>query len=248
MNAVVNEQVEKPTPFELSQELEIADLYERYRTHQRVRVADVLAGSGALQLHRHLSGAFQWNTFVVAAETVYSGESDSDTLSAALDGAQKGFACVFDANRLFAEDVPDGVTLAARPDTALLTQLHTFVNSNEFIGLCREVTGLSAIQRAAVRATQYRQGHFSLFHGQLPYDARKGRRLIEFELNLTIEWKPEWGGLRHFKLARDYASEAYTPSFNVLDLFSPVKGRWVSPVAPYAGQSRLAVGGWLYGP
>jgi hypothetical protein len=259
MNAVMDEHRGHDTRFELNHELTQKaqkDLVARFRPGGRLRIPDLLESAGGLLLYRHLTSDVSWNTFLVADNTMYSAapgpsgahapDVENEMRARAYTGARKGFACWYDADRLFPEDAPEGLQIEGAADTPVLAGFKQFLNSPPFLDLCRTVTGLAQIERADIRAMRLRPGQFVAFHSTLPYSTRWGRRLLAFEMNLTIEWKPEWGGLYEFKGSDNYVAEACIPSFNLLDIFSTHKGRWISPVAPFADGERLSISGWLY--
>jgi SM-20-related protein len=121
-----------------------------------------------------------------------------------------------------------------------------FVNAQEFLTFMRTVTGLPQINRAAIRATRFRVGHFEMFHAATFSADRTGRRAAAFSINLTPEWKPEWGGLLAFRRHDAGSIVAYMPTFNSLDVFGFPVGYWISHVAPFASAVRLAISGRLY--
>jgi hypothetical protein len=256
MNALMDENRESIVPFELNRELDQTDLSSRFRERYRLRIPDLLEPAGALMLQQHLSRDVKWSTFLVADNTMYSAspgpysvhtaDVEREMLLRAHMGAQSGFACLYDADRLFPEDAPEGTQIENAPRTPLLARFSEFLNSALFLDLCRRVTGVPQIARADIQATRYRPGHFMMFHTMLPYSQKTGKRLAAFEVNLTIEWRPEWGGLYEFH-RREHVAEACVPSFNLLDIFSFHRGRWISTVAPFAEGERLAISGWLYG-
>ena len=257
MNAVVDHSPGPDGPFRLNPALDAQNLRERFSRHRRLRIPDVLEPLGALALYRHLASEVDWTTFLIADSTMYAAAPTSagahapgveaQMFARANEGARKAFASLHEANRLFPEDAPEGTRMVIPADTLLLAKFARFVNSPPFLALCRTVTGIAQIERADIQATRFRPGHFTLFHSTLPYAAGRGKRLAAFEMNLTLEWKPEWGGLHEFRAPDDFAAEAFIPAFNLLDLFSPYGGRWISPVAPFATGQRLAISGWLYG-
>jgi Rps23 Pro-64 3,4-dihydroxylase Tpa1-like proline 4-hydroxylase len=71
-----------------------------------------------------------------------------------------------------------------------------------------------------------------------------GRRAA-YVLNLTPEWRPDWGGLLQFYDAMGNVSRAFTPGFNVLNIFRVPQPHSVSWVTPLAAAPRYAVTGWL---
>jgi len=67
-------------------------------------------------------------------------------------------------------------------------------------------------------------------------------------LNLTPDWRPDWGGLLQFFDKRGDVFRAFTPRFNVLNLFRVPQPHNVSWVTPLAGAPRYAVTGWMRAP
>ena len=110
-------------------------------------------------------------------------------------------------------------------------------------------------------AAKYNEGCFLSPHT----DQWKGD--LGFTLQLTKNWKPQWGGLLHFlddeekltsvndtvlKIAHKQpktVSETRTPTFNELTLFylPEQSGRWhyVSHVNPGVKGSRISYSGWV---
>lgn len=257
MNAVAHDNDPLPAPFTLAPALEAERFAESFRKQHHVRIPDVLAGTDALRLHEHLVSGLAWHTFLVSGGALYRASPGADGSYAtdladkmaakARAGASNEFASFHEADRLFAEDVPANSRLENPRRSAVLTQFHSFANSPPFLDLCREVTGLRGIDRADIQATRFRQGHFVSVHHVQPYVADNGIRLAAFELNLTLEWRPEWGGLYSIHRGRDYTAYALVPSFNLLDIFDVRYARWIGQVTPLAQAERLSITGWLYG-
>jgi SM-20-related protein len=117
-----------------------------------------------------------------------------------------------------------------------------FLNSEEFLGFSRSVTGEEKIAFADAQATRFDPGHFLTCHD----DAVAGKnRLFAYVLSLTQMWRPDWGGCLQFFNDEGNIEEAYTPAFNALNLFGVPADHSVSIVAPFAGASRYSITGWL---
>jgi SM-20-related protein len=243
-------------PFELNAALDRAELNATYRHNFRVHVEDILAPTSVLALYEHLSQEVKWRSFLVAEERMLAAPEDfrgfyppaveKELSDCAYAGAAKGFAYLYDANRLFAEDLPEGADIEKVVETPVLAHLSEFVNSQPFLEFVRTVTGVPGIDRAAIQARRFRTGHFEMFHAAT-YSADKSRKRIgAFSINLTPEWKPEWGGLLGFRIADSGSTEAFVPTFNSLDIFGFPAGHWISCVAPFAGAPRLSISGRLY--
>lgn len=252
MNSLAIENRAPPPVFRLGGELDVAALSSHYRRSNRLRVPDILDPVSALTLYKHLAREVDWMTFLVAGGAMYGASASASNTSWQDERRQiketqgTGFTCLFDANRLFPDAASEGSWEENPPHTRLLLELRDFLNSQEFLELCRSVTGVTDIVRAELQATRYRQGQFMGLHSTFPYFPEKDGCAAGFEINLTIEWRPEWGGLHEFLLSQDFKADALVPSFNLMDIYSPKQGHWISPVSPWAEGERLSVSGWLF--
>jgi SM-20-related protein len=119
-----------------------------------------------------------------------------------------------------------------------------FLNSDAFLGLARSVTGEARIAMADAQLTRFRRGHFLSEHDD---QAEGKQRYYAYVLNLTPAWKIDWGGLLAFHGEDGNVSEAFTPSFNTLNLLQVPAAHSVTQVALSAGGHRLSITGWLRG-
>lgn len=128
--------------------------------------------------------------------------------------------------------------------TGLWKDLLTFLNGEAFLGFARRITGEPRIAFADAQLTRYRRGHFLTAHD----DAVEGKnRYYAYVLNLSPDWRTEWGGLLMFHSDEGHVSEAFLPRFNTLNLLKVPAVHSVSQVSLFAGDDRLAVTGWLRG-
>ena len=70
-------------------------------------------------------------------------------------------------------------------------------------------------------------------------------RLYAYVLNLTARWRADWGGILMFLDEEDHVAEGYTPAFNALNIFRVPQRHAVSMVAPFAGEPRISITGWI---
>jgi SM-20-related protein len=134
------------------------------------------------------------------------------------------------------------VAAAQRGETHLLARFMRWMADDEFMAKIRLITGVNDINRVYAQATMYTRGNFLLIHDD-HVDA-EGRRLA-YVINLTRNWRADWGGLLHFTAADGSVSESYFPHFNSLALFRVPQEHFVSYVAPFAQGERSAITGWL---
>lgn len=124
--------------------------------------------------------------------------------------------------------------------------LHRFIeqiNAKPWLQAMRQISGFARIRRADAQATRYAPGHFLTRHDDV--HAGEGR-LVAYVLNLSKDWKPEWGGLLQF-LEGNEVVETFAPTFNTLTMFKVPRDHCVSAVAPFATGNRLAITGWMSG-
>ena len=150
--------------------------------------------------------------------------------------ARDGFHYMFDSVRI--SDLAE----QRQPLAAELAAAYGFLNSPAFLDFVRVLTGDPRPNYADAQATRYERGHYLTQHDDSA--AEKGR-LYAYVLSLTPDWRADWGGLLAFIDDDGHVSEAYTPRFNALNLFTVPYEHAVTYVAPFAGGNRLSVTGWI---
>lgn len=154
-------------------------------------------------------------------------------------GARTGFQFDFDSWR-----ISDEMEAGRRQGGAVapLEQVYDFLNSEPFLDFVRRLTGDPRPAYVDAQATRYRAGQFLTAHD----DAVEGKnRLYAYVLNMTADWRTEWGGLLMFHDADGHLAEAYAPKFNALNIFRVPALHSVSQVASYVTAERLAITGWI---
>ena len=124
----------------------------------------------------------------------------------------------------------------------LLPVFADFMSSPAVIAFMRALTGDARIDFADAHASRYQPGHFLTAHDDEA--ASMGRRAA-YVLNLSPEWRTDWGGLLLFHDDAGNVTQGFTPRFNTLNIFSVPQRHSVSFVTPLAGAPRYAVTGWL---
>jgi hypothetical protein len=123
-----------------------------------------------------------------------------------------------------------------------LNTLFEFLNGEPMLDVARKITGCADIGFADAQATRYSPGHFLTVHD----DGIEGKdRRAAYVLNLTPDWRADWGGLTAFLGADGHVDEAFTPKFNALNLFRVPQPHAVTVVAPFAPRPRFAITGWF---
>lgn len=218
----------------------------RFRERGRVHIPGILAPAAAERAHRCLASELPWRLAIedgggartlAVADTAQLPPAERVRLeSALLARAAGGFAFVYDSFPVH-ECHRDGI-LADR----YVMRVYEFLNSPAFIAFARAVTGMDAIDYADGQATLYRPGHFLTRHDDL--SPGQGR-LVAYVLNLTPQWRAEWGGLLAFLGADGHVEEAWAPVMNALNLFRVPALHAVTEVASFAAAGRYSLTGWL---
>lgn len=130
--------------------------------------------------------------------------------------------------------------LAGRTD--LLARFVRWMADEEFLGYMRRLTGQAELDRLYAQATMYRAGSFLRAHDD---HVQTEDRRVAYVINLTHDWRPDWGGLLHFCDDRMDVVDTFAPHFNSMSLFLVPQDHFVAQVAPYAARERYAITGWL---
>jgi hypothetical protein len=228
----------------LSPLLDATALRAGFAARRRLHIPGVLDPAGAEALVAAMEAFDGWKVSVsaggeffelplsgrVAAEPGKQGWIDA----AGVDGADSRMQYIFDTRRLDLE--PEGGPADA------VSEASSFLNSPDFIAFVRVVTGDDRIDFADAQATRYRPGHVLTGHD----DTAEGKnRLYAYVLNLTRDWRADWGGLLAFEGENGHIDEAFAPAFNALNIFAVPMRHAVTQVASFAPRDRLSITGWL---
>jgi len=123
-------------------------------------------------------------------------------------------------------------------------QIRKWLVSSECLDFISEVTTEKYTDSDEVFAACYTPGDFLSPHVDSPNGT------LGFVLQLTKDWKPEYGGMLHFMDDdRSVVERIEVPEFNSLTLFylPKNKGKWhfVSAVSPGTPEIRLTYTGWF---
>jgi len=228
----------------LSSALDVAALRQSFGTRRRLHVPGVLAPDSADSIAAALEAFDGWKVSVsaggeffelplkgrVAAEPGKQGWIDA----ARVDGAEPRMQYIFDTRRLDPEpEEAQQDAVSAVPD---------FLNGPDFLAFVRGVTGDDRIDFVDAQATRYRPGQVLTSHD----DAAEGKnRLYAYVLNLTRDWRADWGGVLAFEGADGHIEAGFVPAFNALNLFAVPMRHAVTQVASFAPRDRLSITGWL---
>lgn len=228
----------------LSPSLDVAALNTAFAARRRLHIAGVLDSDSAEAVAAAMEAFDGWKLSVSAGGEVFelplSGRVAAEPGKQAwidqarVDGADPRMQYIFDTRRLDME--PEDASrdaVSAVPD---------FFNGPDFLAFVRGVTGDDRIDFADAQATRYRPGHVLTGHD----DTAEGKnRLYAYVLNLTRDWRADWGGVLAFEGADGHVEEGFAPAFNALNIFAVPMRHAVTQVAGFAPRDRLSVTGWL---
>jgi Rps23 Pro-64 3,4-dihydroxylase Tpa1-like proline 4-hydroxylase len=241
----------QPLVFRINSSIDPDGLNPSFRAAGRLHIPAFLDPPCAEALISHLQHEVEWSYFLFTeghlcevppeARALYDAEQERTLSSLAHSEGRRGYGFLYETNRLSMRSANGELQRAQHG--GLLKGLVSFLNSPPFIDFVRRLTGTGEIEWVEATATCFRPGHFLAFHD----DSSASTRRIAYVINLTREWRPEWGGLLEFMSSSGHIAEAYVPRFNSLNIFRVPMAHAVSCVSPSAGTLRLAISGWLHG-
>jgi SM-20-related protein len=227
----------------ISNEIDIDHWRRALAKRSRIQIPDFLQPAAAEAFARELAERVPWQ-FAERSD----GESRLSPRGAYPDDAeyarllQCGYARATDHYQ-FAYDSYMLVKAAKEAwDPGLLVHgVLQFLNTPPFVEFARHLGNDASITHVTAQCTRYRPGHYLLPHEDLDKD--EGRRYA-FVINLSREWRPDWGGQLQFLDIDGGVTETFLPRWNSLSLFRVPQRHQVTLVAPWAAQPRHAITGW----
>ena len=117
------------------------------------------------------------------------------------------------------------------------------LSSKLFMSMISYLTNLNITNVNQLFLSKYKSGSFLSPHSDI------GNGRLAFVINMTKNWKPQYGGILHFlNNSRTKIIDSLVPSFNNLVIFYiPKEGipHFVSHVSPGVKANRFAITGWL---
>lgn len=236
--------------FELNPQLDRAALAADFARTGRVQIRDVLTRASAEELCKVLTQGTPWGMATGAGEAKPQSFRHNELQTAAGKAALSEAARAAEAHSARGEY---GFRFAHYPILTALQEgwapgsphdiLLEHLNADAFMGLAREVTGITSLFKADGQATLFAPSHYLGRH--IDSHVAEGWE-VAYVLNFAREdWHPDWGGYLLFLDEDGDVVEGFRPRFNALNLFRVPTPHLVSYVPPFAPVGRLAVTGWL---
>ncbi len=228
----------------------IGDDYERQVRNVltgvgRAHVPNFLQPETAKALYETLRGLDWWLAFRDGESAVEANLKEfealdivkrADVMRRVNAQASGSFQYLFDKAR-----ISEKVEAGDRPE-GRLDDFFAALNSEHVLKHFRAITAEPRVAYIDAMASRYRPGHFLTLH----HDEHEGaERLYAYVISLTPTWRADWGGLLQFVSRDGHIAEAFTPSWNALNIFHVPQAHAVSIVAPYARAPRYSITGWL---
>ncbi|MEP0191656.1 MAG: 2OG-Fe(II) oxygenase family protein [Erythrobacter sp.] len=236
--------------FELNPALDRTALAQRFTETGRVQVRNVLTSETAREIVSVLTKDTAWGMAVGAGDAKPQSFRMQEVQSPV--GQQKVNAAAKTAQEHTARG-EYGFRFAHYPILTAVQEgwdpggahevLLEHLNAPEFLGLARDVTGITNLTKADGQATLFAANHYLGRH--IDSHVAEGWE-VAYVLNFAREdWHPDWGGYLLFLDEDGDVVEGFRPRFNTLNLFKVPQSHAVSYVPPFAPVGRLAVTGWL---
>jgi SM-20-related protein len=235
--------------FEVNPALDRKALAERFARERRIQIRDVLTDQTANEVRKilmqHTPWALAWQAghdgpHVIRREEVprLTPEKNAEISGKIKEAAQgREYAFVYSTYPML--DAYLQKWNEGGPHDLLLEH----INSESFLDLVREVTGIAELRKADAQATLYGPGQFLAQHDDS--HVAEGWR-VAYVLNMTLgEWRPDWGGYLMFYDDEGDAVAGFRPRFNALNLFAVPQKHNVSYVPPFSPVGRFAITGWF---
>lgn len=232
--------------FSVSKTLDLEALASQFREQGYVSIPNVLPHESAQRLQKALADFSDWNlVFNDRGKHIDLSSVQVQTMPA--HAAQQLQAAIYaqarqDFQYCYRNYPIFDAYMEGRDRGHVLHKFYEWLDSEEFLGMVRTVTGYDDISFVDAQATRFDAGHFLSCHD----DSAEGKnRRAAYIFNLTREWSPDWGGYLQLLDDDGHIRRGLRPSFNVLNLIAVPQPHNVSLVSPFAAASRLAITGWL---
>ena len=237
-------------PIALNPDLDEVGLRERFDATSRVQIKDALHPDTAERLYSCLTQEMPWllaynedraPKYLQPAEMASMGPQQLNALMQQIfQNAARGFQFVY-------LDFPVSGTAHIEGQPRFYTHdVLDFLNGEIFRGLVSRITGVAGDLEVDAHATCYQSGHFLTNHNDVtdPTDTRE----LAYVINMTKDWRADWGGKTEFFDENENVIESFVPTFNTITMFKVPQPHAVSFVVPFCQSRRVAMTGWLFRP
>tara|TARA_R110000737_G_scaffold165786_1_gene193117 strand:- start:1156 stop:1887 length:732 start_codon:yes stop_codon:yes gene_type:complete len=224
----------------------IAKLKQNFLNDGFVKLENALSNDSASLIHANITKQEQWN-LVFRNNAIHQdlnsldvegwhGEDKNNLTELVHKQAEQAF-------QYFYETIPiyDIYYDKLMPEH-FFNDIVKFLNSEEVLNFFRAILAAPEITFLDAQITRFKAGHFLNRHND---DVNGKNRVAAFVINLSKDWRVDWGGALHI-LNKDLTIEkSFVPSFNEINIFKVPVEHLVGYVSPFANGHRLSITGWL---
>lgn len=221
-------------------------LIDFFRDNHFVKVKGALNAETAAVIDQHISQQVDWNLVFnhqgqhqdlnARAVDTWTAEQKADLQTIVNTQASSGFQYLYENIPLY--DIYHSNLLPGH----FFNQIIEFLNTESTLNFFRELLSAPQISFADAQITRFGAGHFLNVHDDNVVDKN---RVAAFVINLTKEWRPDWGGALHMLDEQGNITNSFVPSFNEINIFKIPIDHYVGYVSPFAMQKRVSITGWL---
>ncbi|NMP33370.1 hypothetical protein HII17_17620 [Thalassotalea sp. M1531] len=230
----------------LSRERPEIELINFFQKNRFVKVPNALTDKSAQLLKSHIHQQKEWNLVfnhngqhqdlnAIAVESWTSQQKD-DLNNIVNQQASEGFQYLYENIPLY--DIYHDNLLPGH----FFNQIIEFLNTDKTINFFRQLLSSPEINFADGQITRYGQGHFLNVHDDNVDDKN---RIAAFVINLTEDWRADWGGALHLLDKQGQITNSFLPTFNEINIFKIPVDHYVGYVSPFAQNKRVSITGWL---
>lgn len=219
---------------------------EQFKTNNWVKIEEALTKDSAELIYHNIAKQLDWNLVFnhqgkhqdlnAQAVATWSDSQKEDLQTLVNQQASTGFQYLYENIPLY--DIYYDNLLPNH----FFNQVMAFINQESTINFFRKLLSAPEISFADAQITRFRGGHFLNTHND---DVDNKNRIAAYVINLTPNWRPDWGGALHLLDQDNQITESFTPSFNEINIFKIPVDHYVGFVSPFAQESRISITGWL---
>lgn len=221
-------------------------LATQYQQQGFVKVTNALTESTLSTLHDFINEQAQWNLalnhhgkhqdFNNLEVAKWPDEKKRQLEEVVFSQASDGFQYLYEAIPIY-----DIFHQNLMPDH-FFNDIVRFLNTEATLDFFREILAAPHITFMDAQLTRFSAGHFLNTHND---DVNDKNRVAALVINLTKQWRADWGGALHLLDDEQQIEQSFLPSFNEINIFKIPRDHYVGYVSPFATGKRLAITCWL---
>jgi len=232
----------------LNPDLDLTGAKERFAKTGRMVIRNVLHPDTAERLYNCLMQEMPWMLAYNDGETAnYLRKEQMATMGPQQQSEfmQKIFANAAQNFQYVYLDFPVSGTANIENQRKFYTHdVLKFLASEDFQTVLRDLTGYQDPLSVDSHATCFQAGHFLTCHDDLVNSTDP--RVFAYVLNMTKDWRGDWGAKTEFFDADGNVVESFIPVFNSITIFRVPQPHSVTFVPPFCPAKRLAMSGWFF--